>query len=353
MIRTGFFVGALAAGVLVLPLSFAVPANAADFKGKTISMVIGNAAGGGTDGSGRLLQPFFEKYLPGNPSVVIRNMPGAGGVSALNYVFTQTPPDGLTLMVGANSQVNPVNFRKANGTYEPHKFEHIGGLGRGGSVLMVSKDGQTRLLDKSKPPVAFGVIDAARASSQVAGWGVEYLGWNVKWVVGYQGSNETSMALERNEIDMSTTGNLFLIKRLIDSGKFVILTQSGGVDETGKYVGRPEFGNAPVFAALVKDKVKDPVALEAFGYWESADSLDKWISLSAGTPKDIVEAYREAFKKIAADPDFMERGKKIAEDLAPMSWQDIDRLIGQMARVTPDTENFIKVMLRKQGVQID
>ncbi len=341
----------LAGGIGLAALDQA-PAVAADFSGQRIHMVIGNEAGGGTDGSGRLLVPFFEKFLPGNPTVVVRNMPGASGVTAINYVHLHTKRDGLTLMVGSNSQVNPLIFGKAKGQYAPEKFQHVGGLGRGGSVLLIGTDAQKRLLDKTAAPLNYGVIDATRSSSQTTMWGVEYLGWNVKWVVGYRGSNETSMALERGEIDLSTTGNLFLIDRLVKTGKFKILTQQGE-PENGKYVGRPDFGDAPIFADMIAGKITDPIAKQAFAYWESVNSVDKWIALGEGTPDDIVAAYRKAFEIMVKDPDFIDRGKKISEDLSPMYHVDMTRFIGQMAGVTDETENFIKSLLRKQGLRVE
>lgn len=342
------FVASLALLVGVI----AVPAAAVDFSGQRIFMVIGNEAGGGTDGAGRLLVPFFEKYLPGNPTVVVRNMPGASGVTAVNYVHQQTKRDGLTLMVGSNSQVNPLIFGKAKGTYAPEKFQHVGGLGRGGSVLLIGADAEKRLHDKSAAPLNYGVIDPTRSAAQTTMWGVEYLGWNVKWVVGYRGSNETTIALERGEIDLATTGNLFLVQRLVATGKFKILTQQGE-PEDGRYVGRPEFGNAPVFADLIAGKITDPAAKQAYAYWESVNSVDKWIALGEGTADDLVAAYRAAFQAMVKDPDFVERGKKISEDLSPMSHVDMTRFISQMAGVTEETETFIKSLLRKQGLRVE
>ena len=325
---------------------------AADFSGQRIFMVIGNEAGGGTDGSGRLLVPFFEKYLPGNPTVVVRNMPGASGVTAINYVHQQTKRDGLTLMVGSNSQVNPLIFGKAKGQYAPEKFRHVGGLGRGGSVLLISTESEPRLRDKSAPPINYGVIDPTRSASQTAMWGIAYLGWNVKWVVGYRGSSETTVALERGELDMNTTGNLFLVQRLVATGKFKILAQQGEPQD-GRYVGRPDFGDAPIFGELMKGRISDPRAQQAYAYWESVNAVDKWIALGEGTPEPIVSAYRAAFQKMVRDSDFTERGKKISEDLSPMSHVDMEKFIGQMAGVTEDTEVFIRDLLRKQGLRIE
>ena len=327
-------------------------ATAADFAGQRIFLVVGTEAGGGTDSTGRLLSPYFEKYLPGNPSVVIRNMPGASGITAINYVHLQTKRDGLTLMVGSNSQVNPFFIAKAKGQYAPEKFSHVGGLGRGGTVLLISTESMPRLMDKNAAPVNYGAIDPTRVSAQTVMWGIEYLGWNVKWVVGYRGANDTTVALERGEVDMNATGNLYLVERMVNTGKFKILTQQGELDN-GRYVGRADFGDAPVFADLIAGKISDPVAKKAYEYWESVIAVDKWVALGEGTPDDISSTYRAAFQKIVKDPDFIERGKKISEDLAPMSHIDMEKFIGQMSGVTEQTEIFIKNLLRKQGLRIE
>ena len=321
------------------------------FKGKTINMVIGSETGGGTDATGRLVAPFFEKYLPGNPTIVVRNMPGAQGVTALNYIVQQTKPDGLTLIAGANVQASPLTYRKANGLYDPTKFRYIGGVGRGGTVLMINKAAEARLHDKAQPPLFYGVLDGTRASEQVSVWGIEYLGWNAKVVVGYRGTSAVMLAMERGEVDMGSTGSAFHIKNLIDSGKFRVVSQSGTL-ESGHFVGRPDFGDAPVFADMMRDKLTDPVARQAFSYWEAINALDKWVGLAEGTPDDVVETYRAAFRQTIADPEFLERGAKISEDILPMSYQDVEVLVGQLANATEQAEEFIKDLQRKQGIRV-
>lgn len=346
------FVVACFACLIGWGLADRTPANAVDFSGQRITVVIGNEVGGGTDVAGRLLVPFFEKYLPGNPNVLVRNMPGASGIAAVNFVHQQTKRDGLTLMIGANSQLNPLIIAKAKGTYAPEKFQHVGGLGRGGTVLLVNTEAEKRLFDKRQPPLSYGVIVATRSAAQTAMWGIEYLGWNVKWIAGYRGSNETTMALERGEVDMTASGNLFLIQRLVGTGRFKILVQQGE-PEDGRYVGRPDFGTTPILADLLTGKITDPMAKQAYAYWESVMAVDKWVALSEGTPDDIVAAYRAAFQTMVKDPEFLERGKKISEDLSPMSHVDMTRFVTQMAGVTEDTEKFINNLLRKQGVRVD
>lgn len=349
-----YAIAALAGCAVVLALAAAAPdARAADFKGKTIAMVIGSEPGGGTDNAGRLIAPFLERYLPGNPSVVVRNMPGAQGITALTYVVQQTKPDGLTVMTASSAQANPMTYGKAQAGYDPTTFRFVGGVGRGGNVMLINVAAEKRLLDKSGQPVFLGAVDGTRSSEQIALWGVEYLGWNLKWIIGYRGTSASTLALENGEIDMFTTATLTQIQRLVGSGKFKILLQSGTL-ENGKYVGRPDFGNAPFFQDMIAGKITDPAAKQAYAHWESVVALDKWTALVGGTPGDIVTAYREAFTKMFKDPQFTERGSKVSEDLTPMSYQTVETMVRQLVEnTTPEAEQFIKTLQRKQGIRVE
>ena len=325
-------------------------ASAVDFKNQTISMVVGAEPGGGTDTTARLMAPFFEKYLPGKPAVIIRNRPGAGGVTALNYVVQQTKPDGLTLIGGGNAQLSPVTYRKS-GVYDPRTFRVIGGLGRGGTVMIVNKEHEKRLYDKSQQPLFYGALDGTRSGEQVVFWGMDYLGWNAKIVIGYRGTNELSIAMDRGEIDMHTTSNIFLVKKLMEGGRFRIIGQSGML-VNGKYAPRPDFPDAPVIGDMIGAKITNPIAQQAFNYLQSFTATDKWVGLREGTADDVLQTYREAFDKIVADPDFQSRAGTGGEDMSPQAPQDVELLIRQMAALTTEAEDYIKDIQRRHGLDV-
>ncbi len=344
----------LVISLLALSCATATGALAQDvsFKDKSITMIIGYAPGGGTDASGRLIAQFIGKYLPGQPHVVVRNQPGADGMTSLNYMVQQTKPDGLTITMGSSTQVDPLNYRKAQAGYDPATFHYLGGVGRGGTVLIIAKDAEKRLYDKSLPPVVMGSVGGVpRSGMQVTAWGIEYLGWNAKWVVGYRGTNDIMIALERGEIDMTSTGNMFQVGKTIESGKFKILNQSGTL-ENGKLGPRPEFADAPVFPLQMEGKIKDATAKKAFDYWMSINSMDKWLAVIGGTPKPIVETYREAFKKTASDPEFSNLGKKISEDFTPMTYQDVEALVRTLAATPQEAIGHTTALMRKQGLSV-
>ncbi len=349
-LNSGVLVRGLAAVLAVVAWSPASAQAPVSFEGKTITMLVGFPAGGGTDASARVIAPFLTKYLPGNPTVIVSNQPGADGMVATNSFVQRTAPDGLTINMGSSTLADPMQYRRPQSQFDPTKFKFVGGIGRGGTILVIRTDAEKRLHDKSAPPVIMGSIGGVpRSGMQSTAWGIAYLGWNAKWVVGYRGTKDIIIALERGEIDMTATGNLGEVKRLIDTGVVKILTQSGTL-KGGQLTTRPEFGGAPVLASLVEAKITDPIEKQSFAYWASLTSIDKWLALLPETPDPIVAVYQQAYDKIAVDPDFISQGQKISQDIEPQSAADVARLVNTLGTVTTPAIEQISVMLRKQGL---
>lgn len=343
-------------GLVAGMLCVAIPVAAEEkptYADKTVTMIVGFAPGGGTDAAGRLIANFLGKYLPGQPSMVVRNMPGADGMTSMNYFVQQTKPDGLTLTMGSTSQADPLNFRKASAQYNPAEFKHVGGVGRGGLLTLISKDAEKRLYDKSAAPVIMGSNSAVpRDGMQVTMWGIEFLGWNARWVVGYPGTNEVMLALERGEVEMSSTGNLFLIDKLVGSGAFKPLAQTGRLFE-GKILPRAEFGSAQLISDMMEGKIQEPLAAKAFAHWRSLTTVDKWVALVPATSDTILAVYREAFTKASADPDFIAQGTKISDGFFPMAAKDTEELIVTLANTPPEALEYTKTLMRKQGLRVE
>ena len=348
MRRSGFLTLALLLGA-----SAAIAQTDVTFHGKSVVMVVGFAPGGGTDAAGRLIAASLARQLPGEPNVVVQNVPGADGAAALNYFVQRAQPDGLTITMGSGSQVDPLHYRKPQAKYDPTKFEFIGGAGRGGTALVISKEAEKRLLDRNAAPVVMGSLSGMpRSGMQSAAWGKEFLGWNVKWVLGYRGTNDLAVALERGEIDMTSTGSIPLIEKLLDLGKFKILSQSGTM-ENGRLVPRAEFKDAVLIPVAIEGRIKDPIASKSFDYWANLNAMDKWLALPPGTPKAIVDAYRIAYEKLADDSVFIERRKNVGDDFTLASHQDVKAWVQALARTPTEAIDYISVMLRGQGVQVD
>ncbi len=346
---------AAVAGILGIAAAvMAGPADAAaSFKGKTITMIIGYRPGGGTDAVGRLLGDYLAAELPGKPKIIYRNMPGGGGITSMNYFANQVKPDGLTIAAGASTQPDPSRFQRKSAKYNPLTFRYIGGVSRGATVLMINKKALSRLTDPSKKPVIMGGIDGTRSGNQMALWGKEFLGWNLRWVIGYPGTAEITLALRRGEIDLSSTANGFLIRELVGTGKIDLFVQSGSLID-GKLRPRGEFAKTPLFPKIIASKITDPLAKQAFNYWEGINALDKWMALPPGTPDDIVKAYRAAFRIAAKNKKFLSRGRKmISDDFSAVMPRDMEALIAKVANTSDKAISFINKIKKKQKLPVD
>lgn len=341
----------LFAGCMALAMMTGAVQAEVSFQGKNISMIIGSPPGGGTDASGRVIARFLGKYLPGSPSVVMQNMPGASGITATNHFVHRTQPDGLTVLMGSQSILDPVIYRNAQTQYDTTAIRMVGGIGRGGSLLFISKEAEQRLYDHTAPPVVIGTIGPVpRAGIQPAVWSIEYLGWNAKWVAGYPGTSQLLVAFDRGEVELTSTANIFLIEDRLKAGGAKVLFQTGSTDG-GKAAGREDFGNVPNFLDLMKGKISDPLAQKAFAYWVALSSLDKWLGLAPETPDDIVEIYREAFRKFSVDPEFVELGDKISDGFTPAEGTAVESFARTLAETPPEALSYLTDLMRKQGVR--
>jgi hypothetical protein len=342
----------LGISALLLAAAATTTAQAADpvtFKDKTLTMIIGYAAGGGVDAAGRLAAVYFTKYLPGNPTIVARNMPGADGTVALNHFVRQVKPDGLTFTAGSGAQLEPSSYRSPNSQHDPATFEFIGGLSRGGIFLLMSKEAEKKLLGKGEP-AAMGAMDGSRAGEQMVFWGKEFLDWNAKWVVGYRGTADTANALEKGEVDMASTANTFLIKQLLETGKFTLVAQTGVLVD-GKIVPRASFRDVPLFPDLMAGKISDPAAKQAFDFWVATSSQDPWFGLPPQTPVDIVAVYRDAFRKVVQDPEFLEKGRRISDEIGAQTHEDMQLMVKKATELTDAGEAYLRTTQQKQGLR--
>jgi hypothetical protein len=331
----------------------AVADEAVNFKGKTVTIIVGSEVGGGTDASARLIAPFLQKYLPGEPKVLVQNVPGASGIKAANYFVQRVAPDGLTIMTGSISMFDPLTAGGKNAQYDTKTFKYIGGVGRGGGAFFASKDAIERLYDKTKKPVIIGsALVIPRPMLQPGLWAIEYLGWNAQWIVGYKGTNDVMLALDRGEIDMTATGSLFQIKDRLASGQLKLVTQTGYLND-GKMLGREDYGDTPLFPNQMNGKIKDSVAQKAYEYWVALNNGDKWLMLPPNTPDNIVETYRTAFAQISKDRDFLAQGEKISDGFVPMTAKDVEAIAHTLADTPQESLEYSKNLMRKQGINLE
>jgi hypothetical protein len=355
------YISSLAVSTAAALLLFAAapPASAADavtFKGKSVTLLVGSGTGGSTDLSARLFTPFFTKYLPGNPNVIVQNMPGAHNMTAMNYFAQVARPDGLTVIVGSGSEVDPINYRVAQSHYDPTTFEMVGGVNLGGTGMVIRNDAKARLMDKSAKPVVLGSIAGyPHLGTQMSAWGIKYLGWNARWVTGYGNDSDLGLALERGEIETSTFADADFsqqLVRLLDKSKYTLIYQTG-IDAGKLPSAQPALKGVPIFDTFMTGKIKDPLALEAYEYWRDLSYVFKWLALPPKTPKPILAAYRAAYDKVVADPEFVAASQKVTPGFAVFPVEDLIENVREVASVHNEALTFMTDMLREQGLKVE
>jgi tripartite-type tricarboxylate transporter receptor subunit TctC len=203
----------------ILSATTAIAASApVSFQGKTLTILISSSPGGGTDTAGRLISQFLPKYLPGNPITLVQNMPGGGGITANNHFYANAKPDGLTLLQDSSSAIGNMNRGGSRIKYDHRKSRPVGSIARGGSILMVRKDLKDSLTDPKSRKLVVGDTDGIRTWVSMTVWSAEYMNWNLRWLYGYKGSRELSLALRQGEIDLWATSNARLIADMRKEG---------------------------------------------------------------------------------------------------------------------------------------
>jgi hypothetical protein len=343
----------LAALALLSAGAAADATEALSLQGKTVTIVVGTTTGGTTDFSARLMGQYLAKYLPGAPTVIVQNRPGAHALNALSYFAQQAKPDGLTLAVGSITELDPQNYRVAQSHYDPSTFAMLGGVELGGGILIIRQEARPRLLDKSAAPVSMGSVSGyPHVTMLMTAWGIDYLGWNARWVQGYPSETASVvLALERGEVDMTGFSATGLSDPLLDRSKYAIIYQ------TGSHAGMvpsplPAIAATPLFTAAMRGKIADPLAQKAFDYWRNTSSVINWAALPPGTPTDIVDTYRTAFAKAAADPGLTVQGKNFSRDFSTVSWQNLVATVRALADTSPEILGFMPEMLRRQGLKV-
>lgn len=332
--------------------SAAAAAAEPSFAGKTITMIVGTAAGSGIDLYGRVLGQHLGQHLPGHPSIVVINQPGAGGLVAYNSWVTKAKPDGLSVTVGGLTELDPASLLRGNAKYDPAAFRYVGGLAAPSQALFVDKEAVARLTDKSAKPAVMGAVgDSIRGGYFQALWGAAYLDWNLRWIHAYRDTAELRQALERGEVDMSSFGSVRDIENLLKSGKFSVVSQSGTLID-GKLEPRPEVREAPIFSDLVRGRITDALAQRAYDYGENIGQVGKWLALPPGTPDSILGIYLKAYQETVRDPEYVAAVAKTDPGSPQVSKADLERLAHDLSKTSQEVIDYVQGELRRQGFTV-
>ena len=299
------------------------------YRGKTITVTIGLGAGGGYDLYARVMAKHVGRYLPGNPVIVPKNMPGGGGVQAANYLANVAPRDGSEIGMLAPSVILMPLFGDPVAKFDPRRFTGIGSMNN--EVLSCgvwSTTGITRFEELFQKEVIFGGTGPAGVLTQHPLVLQNLLGAQVKLVTGYAGSKEVNLALHRGEVQgacgLSASSLKADYREEWHSGLLRILIQMGSREH-------PDFKGVPSIYKFARTDEE----LQVLHLLFDQSIMGRVVLAPPGVPTDRRDALRHAFERTLADADFRADAAKAEMEISPAEGTEIEALLQRFYAYPP------------------
>ena len=307
---------------------------------KTLTMLVSHAPGGGYDAYARLYARHVGRFLPGQPTVVVRNMPGAAGVVMANFVASQAPRNGSTISLGPGSMATAALLGSQGARYDSREFTWVGSLNNDISVMVSRSDSSVRTLDEVfTKELVVGGAGASDNSVVFATILSRMFGAKLKLVAGYNGSGDTVMALDRGEVQGIAGWNYSSITTMrpdwMRDKKINILLQMS-------LTRHPELPNVATILELARDDRQREILQLIF----AQSQMGRVIMGPPAMPKAMVEAHRTAFDRVLKDPEFLADVEKMRLEISgPMTGGEVDQLVASLYRATPERIKEAGVLL--------
>ena len=331
-----------AAGAMLLALASPVAAANDDddfYRGKTISLVIPIGPGGAYDTYARLVARYLGKWLPGNPVIVPRNMPGAGGTIASNHVYNLAPQDGTTLTMITSSFAMEQLFDNPQIKYDARRFLAIGRLLDTTSVIFFWHTSPIKNVDDlRKRPSTVGIsgvyeIPAARMRAMN-----RFLGMQMKLIPGYPSARDYVLAVEREETDGGTStyiGLSQLFSGYLREKKLNIVVQFALTRDA-------DMPDIPT----VMELTNDPEVRQIFSYLVSNDAIGRSLFTTPNVPPARLALLRAAFQKMLADAEFRAEAERLNLPLVPKTGEEMQKAVLDTFDVSPATLAKIREVMK-------
>lgn len=316
------FKSLIAFGLTAAASSAAMAAGDDNFyQGKNLSIQIGYAPGGGYDLNTRIFARRFGAHIPGNPNILVENMPGAGSMKVANYLYSVAAKDGTVLGVFAASVALEPLFKNPQANYDTNKLSWIGSLTRDTPSCGVWKgagQGIKTLADltTAKNDVLFGSSSPTATTSQHAFVLKNFIGAHLRVIHGYPSTSDIKLALQRGELTAtcgllaSTVQSTFMEE--YKSGILKIIVQFGTTERV------PLFGDA----TRIYDLAKNDDDRRVFDFIFKQAELARPLAAPPGVPKERVETLRRAMLDTMKDPALIADAAKIGVEFEPVSGEE-------------------------------
>jgi tripartite-type tricarboxylate transporter receptor subunit TctC len=321
-------------------------AQAPYYQGKTITFIVGSGAGTAYDMYSRLLANHMGKHIPGNPTVVVQNMPAAGGMVAANFIYGVAKPDGLTVV-----SINPAHyFNQLQGNKEVRfdwpKFTWLASSDKSEHLLYMRADAPYKTIQdvrKATEPPKCGATGTGTSGHYIPRMLEETLGTKFNIITGYAGGNEIDLATERNEVVCRafTTAAYFAREPYHSWRKknFVrILLQTGHKKD-------PQLPDVPLLSELMDEFRTSDLGRRVAAVMLGSGELGRPVVTSPGVPAERAKILRDAFMKAMGDPALLADAAKSKLEITAVGGEEWAKIAKEVIEQPPEVVERIKKIL--------
>jgi tripartite-type tricarboxylate transporter receptor subunit TctC len=315
--RSGFIFGLLAAALAALITGLPAAGSTQDaqnfYRNKQLTMLIASGAGGGYDAYARTLARYLPKHISGNPVIVPKNVPGAGGLIAANTLYNNAAPDGLTFAALTNGVAMDPLFGETAGRFEAQKFNWLGSIGKLENICVTWQGSPiTRIEQARTREVAVSASGATGNSAIMPKILNQFLGTKFKVIGGYTEGSGVTLALERGEVDGVCGLSYSTLKAMrpdwFRDRKLNIILQ----------IGLQKLKDLPNVPSAI-DLVSDPDSKKVLELILIRQEMGRPFAMPPGVPPDRVAIMRRAFDETLKDPGFLAEAAKLQLEIDPLS----------------------------------
>ena len=317
-----------AAEAMLSPASSSAQPTADFFAGKTISIFVATGEGGAYSLYAQLAAEHMRKHLPGNPTMIVQNLPGAGGIRTADYLQNVAPKDGTAIAMLLDLVAVTQMLRPRTVKYDVAKFAVIGSVVTDNPVVMVRADtGVQSFQDLKTTQVIAGASGNGSQTYIHPALMKEVLGAKIKIVTGYRGSSDISLALERGEVQAQSATWVSWKARHTDwikDKKIIPVAQVGLKKE-------PELPDVPLMSELATSD-DDRQVLE---FMSSGSQVGRFLAAPPGVPADRIAALRHAFDAMVEDKDFLQAAAKQKLAVKATPGPEVQAIIQKVVSYSP------------------
>src|SRR5215217_1545516 len=320
---------------LAFGVSFAQAQGAPDFyKGKQISLIVGYEAGNDYDIGARMLAKYLPRHIPGQPAIIVQNMPQAQSIVAANHVYLRAPRDGTAIASLSRNFPNQAVMGQANVEADPRRFTWLGATSFPGRICVASAAAAVKTpADLFTHELVIGSVGTGSSTSIVPTVLNRVLGTKFRLVERYRGSQDIILAIERGEVHgaCASLGQFRNHERLFRDGKLRIIFRA-------EEAAMPEIPDAP----LIFDYAKDNEQRQLMRFVFSSTEFGRPYLFPPDVPADRVALMRKAFAEAAKDPELVAEAERIKLDMSYRPPEHLERLVAHLYETPPALIETVK-----------